>query len=792
MNTLALRASLSGEPGFGGLLPRIREAALTAYGHQDLPFEKLVEELKPARDLAHAPLVQVMFTLLGAGTAAPAFPGLEIEPCLEDEGTGTAKVDLTLTLSEGPAGIGGGLEHNRDLFDRATVRRLAGHYANLLAAALAEPERPFWELPLLAAAELQQVLTHWNDTASLLPEESAVHRWMEEQARRRPEAVALVFDGERLTYADLDARAGRLARRLRAHGIGPERLVALCIERSAEMVVALLAVMKAGGAYVPLDPGHPRERLGWILEDTGHPLLLATRHERSLELAGEAADVLWLDAEPPPLSEEHEEAGLPFDPDGLAYVLFTSGSTGRPKGAQVVRRGLANFLASMRRRPGLGEEDVLVAVTTLSFDIAGLELLLPLVTGGRVVVAGREAVTDGRRLAALLAESGATAMQATPAMWRLLLESGWEAPAGFKVLCGGEALPGDLAARLAAGGAAVWNLYGPTETTIWSAVEAVTPEAAARPVVPLGRPIANTSIHLAGRSLQPVPAGVPGELLIGGAGLARGYIGRPDLTAERFLPDPWGPPGARLYRTGDLARRLPDGRLEFLGRLDHQVKIRGYRIELGEIEAALAEHPEVRHAIVVDLPENGHGDRRLVAYAETASGNGSLGISEVRRFLRARLPEYMLPAAFVPLARLPLNPSGKVDRKALPDPSGYRATPEAEYVAPREGREALLATLWREVLGIDRVGVHDNFFDLGGHSLLLMRLQGRIAAETGIDLPVLEMFEHPTVAALARRLEEKSSPAAAADVGDERADELRRGRERRARRLARRASDIEV
>ncbi|MES1243978.1 MAG: amino acid adenylation domain-containing protein, partial [Acidobacteriota bacterium] len=771
MNTLPLRASLDGEPGLDGLLPRVRQTALAAYARQELPFEKLVEELKPARDLAHTPLVQVVFTLLAANRPV-TLPGVELAPVLEDASeTGTARFDLTLNLSDGPDGLSGAMEHNLDLFDAATVRRFAGGYATLVAAALADPGRPFRELPLLSAEERIQILGEWNDTAEPLPH-PALHRWIEEQARRRPGALAVHADRS-LTYSQLDAEAERLARRLAARGIGPERCVAICLERSADMVVALLAVLKTGGAWLPLDPGHPRERLSMILEDAGRPLMLATR---GMDLASEVPEVLWLDGE----SEEAPLSEPLIDGDSLTYVIFTSGSTGRPKGVQVVRRGLANFLASMRRQPGLGEDDTLVAVTTLTFDIAGLELLLPLTVGARVVVADRETAADGARLAALLAASNATAMQATPATWRLLLESGWQAPVGFKALCGGEALPGDLAARL---GAEVWNLYGPTETTIWSAVERF--DAEERAVVPLGRPIANTQIHLVGRSLEPVPVGVAGELLIGGAGLARGYLGRPDLTAERFIPDPLGAPGARLYRTGDLARRLPDGRLEFLGRLDHQVKIRGYRIELGEIEAALAGHPVVRHAVVADLPDPA-GGRRLAAWAETSE---SLGLDEVRAFLRARLPEYMLPSAFVPMERLPLNPSGKVDRRALPDPSSERPALAVEYVAPREGREAMLAALWSEVLGVERVGIHDSFFDLGGHSLLLMRLQGRVAAETGIDVPVLELFEHPTVAALARRLDELEAGASEQEV-DGRAEELRRGKERRARR--RRASEVEV
>jgi amino acid adenylation domain-containing protein len=779
MNTLALRISLQGEPGLTALLLRVREAALAAYAHQELPFEKLVEELRPARDLARAPLVQVMFTLLAASSPV-ALPGVELMPALDDAAeSGTARFDLSLHLNDGAEGLAGAFEYNLDLFDAATVRRFASAYATLIAAAVADPDLPFWELPLLTPKERVQLLGEWNDTAEPLPQETAVHRWIEEQARRRPDRLAVVQGERSLTYAELDARAGALARRLAARGLGPERCVALHLERSAEMVVALLAVMKTGGAWLPLDPGHPGERLARILKDAGNPPVLAD------------GDLLGID-------EETGAAPLPapfLDPDGLAYVIFTSGSTGRPKGVQVVRRGLANFLASMWQRPGLGEGDVLLAVTTLAFDISGLELLLPLTAGARVVVAGREDAADGTRLAALLAGHGATAMQATPATWRLLLEGGWQAPPGFKVLCGGEALPGELAARLGAHGAEVWNLYGPTETTIWSAVEPVDPaRAAERAVVSLGRPIANTTIHIAGRGLEPVPAGVPGELLIGGAGLARGYLGRPDLTAERFVPDPLGGRGERLYRTGDLARRLPDGRLEFLGRLDHQVKVRGYRIELGEIEAALAEHPAVRHAVVVDRPGPA-GERRLVAYAETPGGaKRPPALDEVRAFLRERLPDYMLPVAFVTMDRLPLNPSGKVDRRALPDASPERPVLAVDYIAPREGRESLLAALWSELLGVERVGIRDNFFDLGGHSLLLMRLQGRLAAETGLDLPVLELFEHPTIAALAKRLDELGGPidgTAGFTAGmNDRAEELRRGKERRAQR--RRASEVEV
>jgi amino acid adenylation domain-containing protein len=787
INTLVLRTDLAGDPTFTELLLRVKEVTLGAFAHADVPFEKLVETLQPERNLSHTPLFQAMFQLQNAPQGRLELPGLVLSPLASD--TGTARFDLTLTCLEADGGIFGSFGFDRDLFDAPTIERLARHFASLLAALAAGSERRLSELPLLAPAERHQLLREWSDTAEATPGGPCIHRWIEAQARRTPEAPALVAGERCWSYRELDGAANRLARHLRGQGLGLEGLVAICVERSAEMVLAVLAVMKAGGAYLPLDPSHPRERLASILEDAGRPLLLTQEHLLA-DLPQGRGRAVCLDGDRG-LIERQSDAALETgdeEAEALAYVIYTSGSTGKPKGVQVPRRGLANFLGTMRSRSMLTARDVLVAVTTLAFDIAGLELLLPLVVGARLVVASREAAGDGMRLAGLLAASGATALQATPATWRQLVEAGWAPPCGFHVLCGGEALPGELAAHLLQEGSRLWNLYGPTETTIWSAVERV--GAAAPAVVPIGRPLGNTGIHLLDRRGQPVPAGVPGEVCIGGAGVARGYLRRPALTAERFAPDPFTDvPGSRLYRTGDLARRLPDGRIEFLGRLDHQVKIRGFRIELGEIEGALLQHPAVRQAVVAVRDGLG-GDRRLVAYA-VAAGE-ALTISELRRFLHHKLPDYMLPSALVLLERLPLNPSGKVDRRALPALSADRPALGAVYEPPRSDLEAAVAEIWRELLQVDRVGIHDNFFDLGGHSLLLVRVRGRLQERCGAAVSVLDMFEHPTVSSLARRLAEPGDgrrPELA--VGAERVPQLSRGKQRIQQRLAQRRGAVE-
>jgi len=689
----------------GDGLEAVRDMALDAFTHQDLPFERLVDEVAPDRDLRRPPVFQVLFILQNAPLDALELEGLTLRQVPVD--AGAAKFDLTLNLIETGGGLGGFLEYDADLFDAATAERHLRHYERLLRGIVAEPDLPIRDLPLLSEAERHQMLAEHNDSASIYPDGACVHELIAAQAARTPEAVA----AGRMTYRELDRRAGRLARRLVRQGVGPDVLVGLSFERSPDLLVALLGVLKAGGAYVPLDPTHPRERLDMILEDAGVRILLT-----ELEEDGEDVDV--------PLPA--------VDPENLAYVIYTSGSTGRPKGVEVRHRGVVNYLASMACTPVLGAEDVMMAVTTLSFDIAVTELLLPLTVGARVEIASRETAGDPLLLAKAL--ETATCMQATPATWTMLLEGGWAGQPGLKALCGGEALPRALADRLLPRVGELWNVYGPTETTVWSALLRVGPGE--RPV-PVGLPLANTALHLVDRDGELAPLGVAGELLIGGDGLARGYHGRPDLTAERFVPDPFGAPGTRLYRTGDLARRLPDGTLEFLGRIDFQVKVRGFRIELGEIEAVLASHPAVRECVVVARKDD--GDTMLVAYVVGDA-------SELRSFLGGKLPPYMVPAAFVTLPALPLSPNGKVDRKALPAPERQET---GSFTAPTDPTEELVAGVWAEVLRIDRVGVHDSFFELGGHSLLGTQVVSRIREVLGVELPLRRLFEAPTVARLA-------------------------------------------
>ncbi|HVF59869.1 MAG TPA: amino acid adenylation domain-containing protein [Thermoanaerobaculia bacterium] len=736
VNTLVLRSDLSGDPTFAALLWRVRELALEAHAHQDLPFAKLVEELQPARRLSHSPLFQVMFILQNAPGEEPALMGLQVTPLRPVRDT--AKFDITLSLSEAGDALFGSLEYAADLFERGTMERLVGHLETLLAAAVAEPGRKIAELPLLTPAERRQLLLGWNATAASYPE-ATLPELLAASAAARPEAVAAEHAGERLTCAELEARANQLARYLEQRGVGPEVRVGFCLERSLDLLVALLGVLKAGGVYVPLDPAYPRERIALVLEDAAAPVLLTQRSLRSL-LPAVGAMVICLDEQ---RQATARESAAPFNcpalPDNLAYVLFTSGSTGRPKGVQVTHRALINFLESMRREPGFAAGEALLAVTTLSFDIAGLELYLPLLSGGRVVIASRETAAEGRLLAAELTRCGAAALQATPATWRMLLEAGWEGDGRLRALCGGEVLPEELAAKLLPLVGSLWNLYGPTETTIWSSVA----EVRAGEPVRVGPPLANTHFYVVDRSFHPVPVGLPGELLIGGDGLARGYLGRPELTAERFVADPFGGAGGQVYRTGDLVRWRSDGRLEFLGRLDHQVKVRGFRIELGEVEAALAMQPGVERAVVVAREDS--ADKRLVAYMV-----GEAEPARLREALHERLPEYMVPSVFVRLEALPLTPNGKVDRKALPEPV---AAPAAEYLAPRTLAEVLLAEIWSEVLRRERIGVHDDFFDLGGHSLLAMRVVARLYHAAGVELPLRTVFEAPTLGDLARALE---------------------------------------
>ncbi len=569
------------------------------------------------------------------------------------------------------------------------------------------------------------------------------------QAEQTPESIAIAFGDVALTYRDLNRRADELASRLRRLGVGPDVRVAIYLDRSIELVVAMLGVLKAGGAYVPLDPLHPPQRLAYIMEDA-EPLVLLTRSRLRLEAPANAALTVLVDAAaPPPRAEPVLAEAQPPGPNDLAYLIYTSGSTGQPKGVQIEHRAVVNLLASMRRRPGLGADDILLAITTSVFDISVLEIFLPLVCGARVVIAPSEAVVDGVALIDLIERSGATILQATPSTMRMLLDAGWAGSPHLKLLCGGEAWSAELAERLLARCGSLWNMYGPTETTVWSAVAKV---EASQPVV-IGPPIANTRLYVLDGALQLVPVGVTGELFIGGEGLARGYHNRPDLTGERFLPDPFASsPGARMYRTGDLVRRKPDGSIEFLGRIDHQVKIRGHRVELGEIEAALIAHPNVDQCVVV-ASEGAGADQRLVAYLIPA-GSAEASVSALRSFLSETLPSHMIPSNFVSLTSFPLTANGKLDRKALPSPDAPLRSVDVGMIVPRTPIEEQLASIWCELLGCEEVGVRDNFFDLGGHSLLATRVIGRINQTLRVRIPVPAFFQNPTIEGLAAALQQ--------------------------------------
>jgi amino acid adenylation domain-containing protein len=741
LNAVVLRVDASGDPDFLDLLARVRKVVLDGVADA-VPFGRIVRELQPDRDLSRNPLFQAMFTF--EPSRAVADPEWSVG--LFDLDLGAARFDLTLEQDQRPDGqISARFIYNTDLFERETVERLQRHWLRLLKAVAGDPSLSLSALPLLDDDERRQLLVEWNSTGAELPA-SCTHELISAWAKRTPEACAAVYENTSVTHRELEAQANRLALRLCALGVGPNVPVGICLQRSLRMLVAVLGVWKAGGAYLPLDPSYPPERLAYMLDDSEAPVLVT--EDELMELPKGRAQVVRID------EEESWCTHLSTAPEGrvggddLAYLIYTSGSTGKPKGVEISHRALVNFLSSMAREPGFGQDDVLVAVTTLSFDIAGLELYLPLLAGGKVVIASGEVASDGRRLGQLLADSGATFLQATPATWRLLLESGWTGSRSLTGLCGGEAWGAELAAELLERCCRLYNVYGPTETTIWSTMARVI-DAGTAPSI--GRPLANTELYVLDRRLQPVPIGVPGELYIGGAGLARGYWKRPELTAERFVASPWGDSG-RLYRTGDLARFRSDGDLEYLGRLDQQVKVRGFRIEPGEVEAALLQQPHIARAAVM-VSEERPGDRKLVAYLVPEGDPPAAG--ELKAQLRGQLPEYMVPSVLVFLDRFPLTPNGKLDRKALPRPELEEAG--SQDTEPQTPVQIELARIWTRVLGMQRVSLEADFFDLGGHSLLGTRLATRVREVFGVELPLRAFFQARTVEAMAALIEQESS-----------------------------------
>ncbi|MFB7355012.1 amino acid adenylation domain-containing protein [Streptomyces gardneri] len=753
VNTLVMRSDLTANPSFADLLGQVRETALGAFGHQDLPFERIVEELAPERDLSRNALFQVMFALQNVPESAWTLPGLSIETI--EVATHASKFDLTLFLTEQSDGsLDAEIVYSTELFDRATVDRLAGHYTRLLDAVVADPARPVGEFDVLTGAEREQVLRTFNDTTVPYEDDTTVTALFERQAARTPDATAVTFEGTRLTYAELNARANQLAHHLTDLGITAGDLVTVCLDRGTDMIVALLGVTKAGAAYVPLDPDYPAARLEFMLSDTRAPLVVTQSHLAD-RLPGTAAHVL-IDTDWPTIATRPTTDPAPRSgPQDLAYIIYTSGSTGTPKGVMVQHQAICRLIDS-NWFADITATDVVAQAANFSFDAFTLEYWGALTTGASVAVLSKDVVLDPERLRAAIRTQGISTMWLTAPLFNQHVSECPDLLAGTKtVMYGGDAVERSVADALLAGPYAPENLvngYGPTETTVFATCYVVDPAGPQLTSMPIGRPIANTEALVMDRFGGPAPVGVPGELWIGGPGVALGYWNRPELTEERFVPHPFSEePGARVYRTGDLVRWLPDGNIEFLGRIDQQVKLRGLRIELGEIESALAALEDVAGVTVI-VREDTPGDKRLVGYCVPTAGR-ELTVAGLRSALRESLPDYMVPGWFVFLDALPLTPNGKVDRKALPAPDGARQAADGDYTAPRTETERIIADIWRDVLGLDQVGVHDDFFQLGGHSLLATRLVSRINKALGATVTVRQLFEARTVACLAAEAE---------------------------------------
>ncbi|MCZ6671530.1 MAG: amino acid adenylation domain-containing protein, partial [Verrucomicrobia bacterium] len=740
VNTLVMRTDLSAEPGFGDLLKKVRNVSLDAFQHHELPFEKLVQEINPARDLSRHPLFQVMFVLQNADAGPPAFKGLEVSRF--DINKPTTHFDLSLALSPNGDAWSGIISYNTDLYDPDSIERFSNHYITLLDGMLANPDHPVSKIPLLTLEEQQQFLEEWNNRPEDCPEDLCIHELFEEQTRKTPDSIAVVFEDQELSYSELDLRVKQLATHLKSLGVGPEVLVGICIERSIEMLVGLLAILKAGGAYVPLDPHYPVSRLDLILEDADVHLLVTQRSLADL-CASCKGEVLYLDEW---IGDSVELESLPsVSSDSSAYIIYTSGSTGQPKGTVIEHRSAVNMLNSVRYRPGLVAEDVFLAVATISFDISVFELFAPLSVGARLVIMPDSMRADGHQLVRLLKSCQATIVHGTPSMWKLLLYAGWTGDQKIKALAGGEVLTPDIVDQILPRCRELWNLYGPTETTVYSLITRIHNSDN----ISIGKPVGNTEVYIVDEHDQLVPVGVPGELLIGGRGLAREYLNRPELTGDRFIPSPFSSvAGSRLYRSGDLCRWRSDGRIEYVGRMDNQVKIRGFRVELGEIEVVTAQHPKVRECAAKVWNKEGD-DKQIVAYVIPEDSDESPDTAELFEFLRQRVPDYMVPAAFVFLDSFPQTANAKIDRKALPKPELNQIQGIDGAGHARSPTEKDLVRIWSKVLGIKSPNIHTSFFDLGGHSLLAFQVVSMIRDSMGVEISIKQFFDFPIIVELA-------------------------------------------
>lgn len=759
VNTLALRADLAGKPSFREFLGQVRATTLGAFSNQDVPFAKLVEELNPERKSNRTPLFQTMFVLQNTPAFEVGIEGLTLTPIKVPDAK--AKFDLTLEVEAEAGGLRLGFEYNSELFRPETVSRMLGHFQNLIEAIVIDPNQRVTELPLLTNSEQDKILNEWNGTRHSFPQSSCIHTLFEAQVERTPAAIAVEFQGESLTYRELNQRANQLAHALRSRGIGPDHLVGVCVHRSFEMLVGILGVLKAGGAYVPLDPANPADRLAFMIEDADLSLVL-TQERLVNDIPATGAKLFCLDSDWASIEKESHTNPEPIaGPANLAYVIYTSGSTGNPKGVMIEHRSLVNFTVTSAAAYAITPADRVLQFASLSFDLSVEEIFPTLTHGATIVLRTDEMISSAREFMELSEAWGITILDLPTAYWHelsdALIDVDLTVPEAVRlVIIGGEKAAFDRVVawhKRVRNGVRLVNTYGPTETTVAVTMCDLAPEDESQKLntIPIGRPLANTTAYILDEALRPVPIGAPGELLIGGPGVARGYVKRPDLTNEKFIQDPFSENrGARLYRTGDLVRYRPNGNIEFLGRIDNQIKIRGFRVELEEIEQALRTQDGVADCVVA-MHEDSEGDKRLIAYVVPTAGR-RLTNSDFRNALKTRLPSYMIPAAFEVIEALPLLPSGKINRRALPAPRFTRDDDQETFVAPRTPIERLLAAEWCDVLKLDRVGIHDNFFELGGHSLLAAKVVSRVRSSLEIDFGMVDLFQAPTIASLAALL----------------------------------------
>ncbi len=749
VNLLPIRSTVVGENSFNDYLKEMRGIVLDAFEHQQVSFGRILQQIKIPRTAGRVPLVSVVFNV-DPSMGGLAYGSLTVEAGSNARSYENFDIFFNLVLKADRMIIE--CTYNSDIYDEPTAARWLIQYETLLRTVVTQPDSALNAISLLQKDDYN-LLQEWNTTKIELPAEMCLQQQFEKIVEQYPNKTAVTYESERLSYQELNHKANQVAHYLLSQNVQAEQFVGICMERSAEMMIGLLGILKAGAAYLPLDPSYPAERLAYMLADTKAQIILSQQQvsQNGLNFEGQ---IVYLDSDWEKIATfSSDNPNSMITGDNLAYVIHTSGSTGKPKGVLIPHRNVVNFLETMRQCPGLTATDKLLAVTTLSFDIAVLELFLPLTTGAELVIASREAVADGRLLGETIGQSEITVMQATPASWQMLLDAGWQPDGQMKMLCGGEAMPRKLANELLVNGGELWNMYGPTETTIWSAIHQVT--AGEEPIL-IGGPIGNTQMYILDKHLAPVPIGVTGELYIGGDGVARGYLNRPELTAERFVPFTANDTTSTIYRTGDLARWRQDGHIECLGRVDFQVKVRGFRIELGEIEAVLSQHPTVNQAVVT-AKEITVGDKRLIAYPIANEGS-ILSVAELREYMAGKLPNYMIPGIIIPLTEFPLTPNGKVNRLALPDPDQGRLGTVQEYIAPRNKTERQVAEIWQELLKVEQVGVTDNFFELGGHSLLVTQMISRIYREMGTALSLQNVFEEPTISGIGKRIGSESLP----------------------------------